>query len=435
MFDNASAPKAAKLSFSSAGKSALRSAITGNPAWPAYSRQNGKSSADLSVGDMLALAAAFGIDPAPYSTSQFNEGPKPMTHNAAEVLNLKVRFGNCETRMAEKARRLCFDIFGTADTKQSGQMTSRQYDTIAAICHEAETGQKRAFTGRRRRFRSNYNGNDSAQAHGGEESATEAKAEEKAAQVPPPPPNDLAAAIAAAIAGVLQNTMNTEAISALVDSKIQAAFASHGGPAVRIELKDTSGNVRTHDGLQHKAFKTLARMAAARQSNGFPVNIWLAGPAASGKTHAGQDLAKLMGLPFYGMGGKDTAFDVLGFIDGAGKYHGTPFRQAFEHGGVCQLDELDTWGNEAALSLQSALANDFCQFPDGIVTRHPNFICIAGANTWGHGATADYVGRTKLDGAFLSRFAKLSWDYDTDLESALSGNAAFAARVQKGRAS
>jgi len=175
-------------------------------------------------------------------------------------------------------------------------------------------------------------------------------------------------------------------------------------------------------------------MAAARQANGFPVNIWLAGPAASGKTHAGQDLAKLMGLGFYGMGAKATAFDVLGFIDAAGQYHGTPFRQAFEHGGICQFDELDSWENEACLALQSALANDFCQFPDSIVKRHPDFICIAGANTWGHGATADYVGRTKLDGAFLSRFAKLPWDYDTDLETALSGNPAFAARVQKARA-
>jgi hypothetical protein len=33
----------------------------------------------------------------------------------------------------------------------------------------------------------------------------------------------------------------------------------------------------------------------------------------------------------------------------------------------------------------------------------------------------------------LSRFSKLHWGYDTDLETALSGNAKFARRVQRAR--
>jgi cobaltochelatase CobS len=134
------------------------------------------------------------------------------------------------------------------------------------------------------------------------------------------------------------------------------------------------------------------------------------------------------------MGAKQTGFDVLGYRDAGGAYHGTPFRQAFEHGGALQLDELDSWDNEACMTLQSAITNGFCQFPDAIVPRHADFLLIAGANTWGHGATADYVGRTKLDGAFLDRFVKLDWTYDETLESALCGNATWAARVQRARA-
>jgi hypothetical protein len=175
-------------------------------------------------------------------------------------------------------------------------------------------------------------------------------------------------------------------------------------------------------------------MAAARDGAGYPLNIWLSGPAGSGKTRAGQDLAKLLGLPFYGMGAQQTSYGVLGYCDGAGTYHGTPFRTAFEHGGVFQADEIDAWDNEAVCAMNSALANDFCQFPDSVVARHPDFRCIAGANTWGHGSTSEYCGRTKIDGASLTRFAKLAWEYDTALESALSGNITWAIRVQRARA-
>ena len=52
----------------------------------------------------------------------------------------------------------------------------------------------------------------------------------------------------------------------------------------------------------------------------------------------------------------------------------------------------------------------------------------------GLGGTADYVGRQKIDMAFLSRFpVRLMWSYDVALEVAISGNADFARRVQAAR--
>jgi cobaltochelatase CobS len=68
------------------------------------------------------------------------------------------------------------------------------------------------------------------------------------------------------------------------------------------------------------------------------------------------------------------------------------------------------------------------------VKRHPDFRCIGAANTWGSGATADYIGRNKMDGAFMSRFpVKLAWDYDEAFERQISGNADFTMRVQMAR--
>jgi cobaltochelatase CobS len=66
--------------------------------------------------------------------------------------------------------------------------------------------------------------------------------------------------------------------------------------------------------------------------------------------------------------------------------------------------------------------------------RHPDSLIIATANTWGLGATADYVGRSKLDAAFLSRFPiRIHWDYDEKLEQQICGNVQWAKRVQKAR--
>jgi MoxR-like ATPase len=80
------------------------------------------------------------------------------------------------------------------------------------------------------------------------------------------------------------------------------------------------------------------------------------------------------------------------------------------------------------------MENGLCAFPDAIVERHADCIVIAAGNTWGLGATADYVGRNKLDGAFLDRFhVRLDWQYDVALEVAISGNEKWTRRVQAAR--
>ena len=73
--------------------------------------------------------------------------------------------------------------------------------------------------------------------------------------------------------------------------------------------------------------------------------------------------------------------------------------------------------------------------PTGEVVRaHADFRCIGAANTYGSGATHDYVGRTRIDAAFLQRFgAAIQWDYDEKLETAMSGNPEWSKRVQRVR--
>jgi MoxR-like ATPase len=196
-----------------------------------------------------------------------------------------------------------------------------------------------------------------------------------------------------------------------------------------IEVRDAKdGKVLLPEGIQHREFETLLALCDARE------NVWLVGPAGSGKTTAAEHVAKALGLPFYFTGAIDQPYGLLGFIDAGGKLHRTAFREAYEHGGVFLFDEIDGSAPGAVLPFNAALANGHCAFPDGMIAKHADFVCIAAANTWGLGGTNDYVGRLKQDAACLDRFCQLDWDYDEALEEALAANAEWVKRVQGLRA-
>ena len=203
-----------------------------------------------------------------------------------------------------------------------------------------------------------------------------------------------------------------------------------------IEIRQPELGESKHIGVQHKLFPTLLRaMQARKHHDNTRLNIWLAGPAGSGKTSAAKMAAKALGLPFGFCGALDAKYDLSGFINAHGQCVHTDFRDKYINGGVFLLDELDSWNPAAQLWLNAALANTECAFPDGTHERNMNFSCIGAANTWGLGGDNDYVGRTKLDAAFLDRFTvKLDWQYDEDLELALTPCVEWTRMIQGMRA-
>lgn len=182
----------------------------------------------------------------------------------------------------------------------------------------------------------------------------------------------------------------------------------------------------------HPNMAKLVRAALAKEPSGYTPGIFLAGEASSGKTTGCKQLAKALNLPWHFNGAISMPHEMLGFIDAAGHYHRTPFREAYEHGGVYTFDEVDRSDPVALLAVNPHLANGVATFPDGQITRHPDCIIICTANTWGHGADAQYVGATKLDAAFLSRFpVRIQWDINEDLETKICNNKHWAQHVQK----
>jgi MoxR-like ATPase len=199
-------------------------------------------------------------------------------------------------------------------------------------------------------------------------------------------------------------------------------------PTVRVDVV-TQDATRTIDGLSHHMLPTLIRSLATG------LHVWLAGPSGSGKTHGAEQAAQALGLTFRLQGAMTMAHELAGFVDAGGKYHETPFVTTFRNGGLILLDELDAGSNEALLALNAALANGIMCLPSGeIIRAHADFRCCGAANTFGQGATADYVGRTRIDAAFLQRFGvRLTWAYDEALETAMANMPAWSERVQRAR--
>jgi len=268
---------------------------------------------------------------------------------------------------------------------------------------------------------------------------------------PPPKPDDpLVAALVKALKPWIKGEVDADKlkreVAEAVGQKAEGAFKrlqerfdkleQRTEPkAHRIEIVDPKAPDEVKDlGLQHKQFPLLLQALQARTSDGHRINVWITGPAGSGKTTAAFNAAKALGLEYAFTGAIDTPYPLLGFVDAQGKVVRTPFREVYEKGGVFLFDEYDGSHPSATLPFNAALANGHCAFPDVIVQRHKDFVAIAAANTWGLGGTGDYVGRNRLDAASLDRFVSLPWEVDEALELATAGHPDWTRRVQAVRA-
>lgn len=238
---------------------------------------------------------------------------------------------------------------------------------------------------------------------------------------------DAARKLAEALAGLTGG-------AALDEDRVREIAAEEAAKATRIEYRDkiivqkADGQKETlPDAPRHKVFSDVMDAVDAG------LNVLLVGPAGAGKTHLCEQVAQALGLPFHFTGAVASEFKLLGFKTATGEYSRTPFRDAYENGGVFLWDEMDGSSPSAMLAFNAGLANGQQDFPDSCIRRHDKFRAIASANTFGRGADRQYVGRNQLDAASLDRFAVVEMDYDEQLERALFGDTEWTAHVQKVR--
>jgi hypothetical protein len=240
----------------------------------------------------------------------------------------------------------------------------------------------------------------------------------------------------------VQKVVDASLIAYDIDEKVRQINLNGGFPTDRVQLMikeallgnvkrvhiiQRDGSAKAIEGVAHERFPDLLKTISSK------VNILITGPTGSGKTHAAEQAAKVLGLEFFYNGCIDTEYKLKGFTDAAGKVIKPAFRKAWEFGGVYLFDEVDGSLPGAVLGFNGALSNDLCDFPDGMVRKHKDCIIMATANTWLGGSTFEYVGRMKQDAAFADRFVGFDWQYDDRLERVLCGNVDWVKFVQKVR--
>lgn len=229
--------------------------------------------------------------------------------------------------------------------------------------------------------------------------------------------SDLARAIAAAVKGHIKSPLDEKRVRQIAQEEAQQA--SKQGPApVHVTITKTDGSQQTQDmGIQHRKFPLLLKVLEAR------LNAALVGPAGTGKTTAAHNIAKSLACPYecQSFSGTTTKSDLLGFTDANGNYRDTPFRRAYEHGGIWVGDEFDAGNANANVVINAATANGVCSFPDGMKDKSETFRAVLCMNTYGNGASRQYVGRNQLDAATMDRFVFVDWELDEALEASFLG--------------
>jgi hypothetical protein len=171
----------------------------------------------------------------------------------------------------------------------------------------------------------------------------------------------------------------------------------------------------------HKDLPILLKLVNAYGPNGHRMNVYMHGPAGSGKSTAARQAAQALDLAYGYMSLNPQTPDsrLLGYMHAGGEYVPSNFFERYTKGGVFCLDEVDNGSASLVTTLNSLLENGHGAFPHGVFERHKDFVCVCTANTIGRGGDIHYPERRPLDAAFLERFIFLSWEYDRALTEAI----------------
>lgn len=212
---------------------------------------------------------------------------------------------------------------------------------------------------------------------------------------------------------IVTQKLDEEKVSALIDSKLDSRLATM---TKTIEIKNGDASTVKLD-MAHKDIEMLLKLSSIRNTNGHRLNVYLHGPAGSGKSHAAHQVAQALNLPygFVSLDPQAPASLVRGYMGATGQYVETEFFRRFTQGGVFCIDEVDNASSSLLTALNSMIENGSGAFPHGVFPRHPDFLLIATANTIGLGGDIRYPERRALDSAFRDRFTFLEWSYDDAL--------------------
>jgi len=218
-----------------------------------------------------------------------------------------------------------------------------------------------------------------------------------------------------------------DTLAALEDYAKTAIDKAAAAKAPFVVKSSPRAKARSIKGVLPPEFEKMLQLASAR------VPILLVGPAGCGKTYLCAKLAEALSMDFSDQscseGMSESVFSGRLLPIGAGgafQHVASPFMQRYEMGGVMLLDEIDAGDPNLFTYINKAVANDSYtvdqRWKKPVVAKHKDFVLVAAANTFGNGASAQYVGRNQLDAATLDRFrvGLIHMDYCRDVEGTLA---------------
>ena len=214
-----------------------------------------------------------------------------------------------------------------------------------------------------------------------------------------------------------------------VQQLIAAEVLKFGRTLITIEDKRTTPPTTTE--VSEAVHEKLPDLIGVLNSECWPA---LVGPTGSGKTLGVMQCAKILKVDIVcikQMTRIIAPHDLIGYMDAEGHYRkgawtdaiigykyesasGAPDKLVSTPAWIV-VDEMDN-ANENIIMILKAIQTKRIAMPYGMQDINPRLQVIATMNTYGTGATREYVGRCAQDAALLNEFQFIDWGYDTSFE-------------------
>ena len=204
-------------------------------------------------------------------------------------------------------------------------------------------------------------------------------------------------------------------------SESESESESEGnGEAESSEEETPSPNVKLTD-----TEKQVLAMITRPQLDGRPNNVYLHGPAGTGKSYMVKRIAEAIGAGYWETGIVNMKEELLGFTDAGGRYVTPECVKILKDGKegkkltIMLFDEFDGMPNGVTLTWNNIFASRRFTTPEGTFNVHPSVRFVATGNTTMDGAD-EFYDRETVDKSVKTRWLFKAVDYDKKVEKKLA---------------
>ena len=166
-------------------------------------------------------------------------------------------------------------------------------------------------------------------------------------------------------------------------------------------------------------------MITRPQFDGKPNNVYLHGPAGTGKSYMIKRIADAIDAGYWETGIVNMKEELLGFTDAGGRYIEPECVKILKNGKagkkitIMLFDEFDGMPNSVTLTWNNIFASRRFTTPQGTFNVHPSVRFVATGNTTMDGSD-EFYDRETVDKSVKTRWLFKAIDYDKKIEKKLA---------------